>query len=181
MGIPAESEKVLNQKESENVQIDNSNIESEKAQLDETITQIIEQDLPTEQKTQQISQIIQISRESFSGPLPHPDILRGYQELIPSAPERILTMAEKDQQHRIATEDEMLAQNKINIKGSKNANLLSQIFAFVLILILIGVGTILTHLGHHAVGVTIFGTTILGVAGAFVTETLSQRNSDNKK
>ena len=180
MGTPAESERILD-KELQKLSIDNSNIESGKASLDEAIAQIIENDLPTEQKTQQISQIIRISCESFSGPIPHPKILEGYQAIITSAPERILAMAEKEQQHRIEVENEMLAQNKTNITNSKNANLISQIFAFILILILIGTGTTLTLFGYHAVGITIFGTTILGIAGVFVTGKLFQRNPDNKK
>ena len=181
MGIPAESEKVLAHKESPKMQIDDPNIEQEKVQLNEAIAQIIDNDLPTEKKTQQISQIIRVSQESFSGPIPHPKIVEGYKNLIPNAPERILTMAEKEQQHRIEVENEMLSQNKTNIRNSKNANLISQIFAFILILILIGAGTTLTLLGHHAVGITIFGTTILGIAGVFVTGKLSQRSPDNKK
>lgn len=181
MGTPAESEKVLGHEESPKMQIDDPNIEPEKTQLTEAIARIIDNDLPTEQKTQQISQIIRISRESFSGPIPHPKIAKEYQELIPDAPERIFTMAEKEQQHRIEVENEMLAQNKKNITNSKNANLISQIFAFILILILIGTGILLTLLGHQIVGTTIFGSTILGVAGVFVTGKWFQRNSDNKK
>ncbi len=181
MGIPAESEKVLAHEESPKMQIDDPNIEQEKSRLTEAIAQIIDNDLPTKEKTQQISQIIKVSRESFSGPIPHPRIVGGYKEFIPDAPERILTMAEKEQQHRIDVENEMLTQNKMNITNSKNANLISQIFAFILILVLICTGAMLTLYGHQAVGITIFGTTILGVAGVFVTGKLSQRNSDNKK
>lgn len=37
----------------------------------------------------------------FSGPLPHPQTLRQYDEVLPGAAERILRMAEKQQDHRI--------------------------------------------------------------------------------
>lgn len=38
--------------------------------------------------------------ESHAGPLPHPDFLRKYEELIPNGAERIMTMAELEQTHR---------------------------------------------------------------------------------
>lgn len=43
----------------------------------------------------------------FSGPLPHPEILKGYEEALPGTAERIIRMAEKEQDFRLE------AQNKI--------------------------------------------------------------------
>lgn len=40
-----------------------------------------------------------ISREEFIGPLPHPSILKGYGDIVPNAPERILTVFEEDSRH----------------------------------------------------------------------------------
>ena len=37
--------------------------------------------------------------ESHSGPLPHPETLRGYAEIIPNGAERVMRMAEKQQDH----------------------------------------------------------------------------------
>lgn len=42
---------------------------------------------------------------SHTGPLPHPDILRGYEDVLSGAAERILKMAEKEQEHRINIEN----------------------------------------------------------------------------
>lgn len=43
-----------------------------------------------------------ISRqEIYAGPLPHPDDFARYGEVVPTAPERILTMAEKFAEHHI--------------------------------------------------------------------------------
>jgi len=43
------------------------------------------------------------------GPLPLPEVLAGYKEFVPDAPERILAMAEKEQAARIEREREVAA------------------------------------------------------------------------
>ena len=37
---------------------------------------------------------------SFSGPLPHPDMLRKFDDVVPGAAERIIKMAEDQSNHR---------------------------------------------------------------------------------
>ncbi len=176
-----DSEKITENKELQNEQPDNLTMGLEKTQLNEAIAEIIEKDLPTEQKTQQIYQMIQISQESFSGPIPHPKILQGYQELLPSAPERILSMAEKEQQHRIEMEKEMLKQNGDNISLSNDANKRSTNKAFFLVVLLIFAGVFLTLKGYPSIGIIIFSTTIISVAGIFIVGKLIQKKSDTNK
>lgn len=129
--------------------------------------------LSNEEKVEKVGHLvagmIAVSQESFSGPMPHPDILKGYKELIPNAPERILQMAEQEQRHRIEVENKMLEQNNRNIIESAKANKRSQIIAFILAFVLIASGVALTILGHAIVGGTIFGTTIVGVVAVFIT------------
>lgn len=129
--------------------------------------------LSNEEKVEKVGHLvagmIAVSQESFSGPMPHPDILKGYKELIPNAPERILQMAEQEQRHRIEVENKMLEQNNRNIIESAKANKRSQIIAFILAFVLIASGVALTILGHAIVGGTILGTTIVGVVAVFIT------------
>ncbi len=149
-----------------NVEENISAIESTK--FEEVIEPIIgNAALPDEQKVKQIVGIMQV-QESFSGPIPHPIILKGYKELVPDAPERIMQMAEQEQQHRHLVEIEMLKQNKQNIEISADANKRSQIFAFVLVIFLISVGTIFAFMELVAVSVTIFGSTLVAVAAVFI-------------
>jgi len=74
----------------------NKTISSGENIIDAQIDQILEE-LP-ENKRKIIETVIMESR--FSGPIPPPEILAGYKEILPDAPERILTMAEKEQSHR---------------------------------------------------------------------------------
>jgi uncharacterized membrane protein len=44
----------------------------------------------------------------YSGPIPHPEIIRGYEEVIQGSADRILKMTEKQLEHRIASEIKQL-------------------------------------------------------------------------
>ena len=160
---------IIKDQEGQKMEIDNI-----PQKLEDAIEPVISSSqLSNEQKVEKVghlvARMIAVSQESFSGPMPHPDILRGYKELIPDAPERILQMAEQEQKHRIDVEKQMLEQNNKNILESAKANKRSQIIAFILAFILIASGVALTILGHAVVGGTIFGTTIVGVIAIFIT------------
>lgn len=45
-----------------------------------------------------------ISYRHFSGPLPHPDILAQYEDVVPGVAERIVVMTEEQHQHRMNVE-----------------------------------------------------------------------------
>lgn len=53
---------------------------------------------------------------SFSGPLPPPEILQKYDEILPGAAERIIKMAEQQAEHRRSLEQQVI---KSDIKNSK--------------------------------------------------------------
>ncbi|MCP3941879.1 MAG: DUF2335 domain-containing protein [Desulfobacteraceae bacterium] len=55
--------------------------------------------------------------EQFQGPLPPPQILAGYEQLLPGAADRILAMAEKETAHRHMLEEKSL---DAEIEGLKN-------------------------------------------------------------
>ena len=56
------------------------------------------------------AQITQIAvSEQFSGPMPHPRHLRQYEEVLPGAAERILSMAEKSLDHNTMMSNKMLS------------------------------------------------------------------------
>lgn len=53
-----------------------------------------------------------------SGPLPHPEILDGYEKVLPGSADRILKMAEKQQDHRTSIENKLVnAENQSRLLG----------------------------------------------------------------
>lgn len=99
--------------------------------------------------------------EHFSGPLPHPIILSQYKDVLPDAPERIMAMAEKQQEHRFGLENSV-------VKGDiKRANT-GLILGFILF-IMFGVGAIvLLALEKNTQGYALLATSLLGGIGNFI-------------
>lgn len=111
---------------------------------------------------------------NYSGPIPHPDLLLGYEKVIPGSADRILIMAEKQSNHRIEIE-------KYVIENQQKQSRLGQIFAFILAIIGLSIGTILAILGRELVASIIFGTTILGLVAVFISGKQYQRKNISEK
>jgi uncharacterized membrane protein len=120
---------------------------------------------PGQSKEQPISRIEEVIHEairlelrSFSGPLPPPEILRAYNEIIPDGAHRILLMAEKEQTHRHAQENR---ENDGNLTLAKRGQLIGGGLALLAI-----VGAIyLLATGRSATGLSV----LAGVAATFGT------------
>ena len=108
----------------ENKEIDSQNrifdSDTELSQLAEAIVDDL--DIPTESKNQKIEQVIRtlsVSRQLIKSPVPPPDWLAGYKEVEPTAPERILRLAENEQQHRHAME-KLLVESQIESQRTES-------------------------------------------------------------
>ena len=75
--------------------------------------------------------IAEVIQGEFSGPIPPPSIIEGYERVLPGSADRIITMAEKQSEHRQKMEEKM-------ISAESRDSLLGIIFAFLL-----GVGCII--------------------------------------
>ena len=105
--------------------------------------------------------IIVQQSSTFVGPLPPPEILEGYNKVLPGGAERIVAMAEAQSQHRRQMEAQIISEE---LKQSRRG----QIFGFVLALVGLGLSTLLAILGHTIVASIIGGSTIIGLAVVFV-------------
>lgn len=102
-----------------------------------------------------------------SGPIPSPETIMEYDNIIPNGAERIMLMAEKQSIHRQNMESDMIkSKNKQSERG--------QVFAFILSIILIGAGVASFMTGHDGVSGTIFGVTIVGLVTVFILGKTSQ-------
>lgn len=105
---------------------------------------------------------VQVRHEThFSGPLPRPEDLEEYDNIVPGAAERILQMAEKEMQHR-HEEDSKLSKNVIT------TTYLSILVAFLCVIIISFLSFYAMYVGSPAVGGTIAVGAIATVAGVFL-------------
>jgi uncharacterized membrane protein len=68
---------------------------------------------------QEFHSIARVERRlEYSGPLPHPEILDGYEKVLSGSADRILKMAEKQLDHRISNENKLVdAENQSRLLG----------------------------------------------------------------
>lgn len=102
-----------------------------------------------------------IVQAHFSGPLPHPDILKGYDVTCPGAADRIIGMAEKQMNHRHTMEKKFLDSNSRN-------SLLGIIFAFFLGLVIASGGIYCVIIGKQISGLIFGGAGLSTVIVAFL-------------
>lgn len=112
-------------------------------------------------------------QQSYSGPLPPATEFKAYKAALGSAPERIMSMADKQQEHRITQEKKALSYDFVR-------TVLGQVFAFILALVF-GAGAI--YLGIHGYTKTAIAlgcTTVISLAAFFVLNKLPYFNKNEE-
>ncbi len=104
-----------------------------------------------------------------SGPIPSPDVLRGYNDIVPNAAERIIQMAEQQQAHRHAMETNVLVaqieedkRRHTEVKIGQKNGLIATVMAF-------SVAGLALILGYQAAAIAIGGTTLASLVAVFIT------------
>ena len=148
---------------------------SPEIKISEDVEDILEQ-LPEQERKKVIMLLMRVSKSmSYKGPVPHPDIVKGYNEVIPNGGERILAMSEKQSNHRIDLEKFAITEQ---LKQSRNGQLLGFIIAVICLIF----SFILSLTGHETVAALIGGSTIVGLVTTFVLGKRTQeKNLGNKK
>lgn len=151
-----------------NSEVNNGNLAEFEKKLVEIDPKVFE-GIPKPKKQQIIRSIVVSMQKTHIGPLPDPETLRDYCDLIPNGGERIMQMAEKQAEHRMKLEDKV-------IRGQMTQSNLGQIFAFLIGLAALGSATYCIVSGYQWAG------SILGVGGltGLVTAFLKGRAQQDK-
>ena len=120
--------------------------------------------------------------EAWSGPLPHPDLLQRYEEILPGAAERILVIAENQQRHQISQERKILEHEGIALESartsiraeSRRSDFGMAIAAVIALAGLIG-GVALIALDRWEQGIVLFLAPLTGLVGLFVYQSRVRR------
>ncbi len=112
-------------------------------------------------KLHNISSQQQVTTRISVGPLPPPEILREYNEIVPGLADRIVAQAERQTDHRISTEAKVINSDMTRSKAGLACG-------FVLCVICIIGGIICVLWGHDWAGTIIATGAVVGLATAFV-------------
>lgn len=127
-------------------------------------------DYPTPSGSQQpigpdgkkIGSVVQrIEASAWRGPLPSPDDLRAYENLVPGAAERLIKMAEKQSEHRRSLE-------RLVIESGARNSTIGVFVGFVIALVALALAGYAIYEGRSQTGTAIVMTTISGLVGVFV-------------
>jgi uncharacterized membrane protein len=123
---------------------------------------IILEAIPDESKRKEAREAIMlIRREAFIGPIPPPKVMADYESLLPGSADRILCMAEKQQEHRMELEKQAVSSE---LKQNKRG----QIFGFIVFLFSLGAGIVFAIKGMVALATTFLTVTMVSIIAIFV-------------
>lgn len=118
-------------------------------------------------KTEQNKQV-SVQGTIFSGPIPDPETLRKYENLLKGAADRILTMAEEQSSHRRQLENQKLLIEKESIKDEHKERITGLLLAFVFSLSVILASLYAITNGYQITGSILAGGVISGVIVSFI-------------
>ena len=98
---------------------------------------------------------------AFTGPLPPPSMFGQYESVLKGGAERIMTMAEQEQSHRIHWETTAL-------EASARDATRGQWLGFVVSIVCIASAVSLAMSGHELVAAILAGTSVVSLVGRFV-------------
>lgn len=106
--------------------------------------------------------------EMFVGSMPHPDILAGYNAVVPGAAERILKMAENQASHNLEISRIELEQRGDEERHEYNLSSRGQHYALVFVLVALAGAFYCILKDHEVAGAMLGGATMISIVSAFI-------------
>jgi len=141
-----------------------SNEEVSASLADTEVEEILEKLEPEEQS---------LIATMFSGPLPPPEVLAGYAEVYPDAPEKLFCWVEEQQEHRHYMDKEYLKKD-FNYKTFGIICGLAVVFAFLLF------GFLLILNDKEIIGVGVMVPALTPLVALFVNQKIKNEKGNNK-
>jgi uncharacterized membrane protein len=136
------------------------------------------------EKQETIIQEVRTAISMHSGPLPSPWALQEYSGAVENGAERIVTRWEDASRHNESLERLVVETNLRNATRGQELEGRGQLIAGGLVVFLGICGIICALTGHNPVAITIFATTVIGVASVFIVKGISTskaQTSDQKE
>lgn len=117
---------------------------------------------------------VSASISAFQGPLPPPEMLERYNQIVPNGADRIVALAESQLRHRQRLESTV-------VDGNVTSQKRGQLFAFILGLVAIIGGIVLIGLDKNTQGLAAIITAFVALAGVFVYGRWEQERERERK
>jgi uncharacterized membrane protein len=98
----------------------------------------------------------------WAGPIPPPQWLQGYEQIVPGSADRLIVLAEDEAVHRRGVE-----------RAEGFYKMLSLVFAFILAAVVLGAGIYFVATGRSVAGLTLLVVQVVALAGVLLTRKLS--------
>lgn len=145
--------------------------QNDKPELPSEATEVIES-LPEEKRRAIINEIVRIEQSSYSGPLPPPQVLADYEKTLKGSADRILKMAEREQEARHRIDSEIIG-------NAAKQHKRGQYMGCTLVIVLASMAFTLGFLGHDWLSGMVFTGAIVSVAGIFVLNREPKKRKEN--
>ncbi|NJL82048.1 MAG: DUF2335 domain-containing protein [Chloroflexaceae bacterium] len=112
---------------------------------------------------------------SFVGPIPPPALLEQYNRVQPDAANRIIAMAEREEEHRHKMQEKLINAEIADRRQGRSEKRVGQIFGFSIGTIAIVAGSIVAVMGAQVPGTFIGLSGVTGLVSVFVIDRRSQQ------
>ncbi|HAF2502209.1 TPA: DUF2335 domain-containing protein [Salmonella enterica] len=109
--------------------------------------------------------------QSFSGPLPPPDVIRGYDQILPGGAERIFSMAEKEQAHRHKMDSTA-------VNGAIRKDKRGQWMGFSIAITILAIASVFAWRGNTAFAGALIAIDLIGFVSVFVLGRRASKSDD---
>lgn len=130
-------------------------------QLDRELKGIVSEEKKRGKIISVVAPILTASFKSHIGPLPSPETLKQYDELLPGTAERIISMAERQNIHRIDLENKVITRQ---LQDSR----VGQFMGFLIAVLFAAVAYSLGMNGHDTLAGVLGGSTLVSLVAIFV-------------
>ena len=117
--------------------------------------------VPDSTKKDVIKAITIVQQETFAGPIPHPKLIAGYEQILPGSADRFMKMAEQQQVHRMELE-------KMAISSQLKSNERGQVFGLILSSLIIVGAIVLFIVGMPWIGVALIAAVMVVLVTLFI-------------
>ncbi|MEN5247487.1 DUF2335 domain-containing protein [Brucella pseudintermedia] len=129
--------------------------------------------LPQQQREAVLTRIVSVmSSERFSGPIAHPKHLREYEDIAPGSAERIISMAEKAQEHNRRMEEKIVDHQINDARRGMNYG-----FAGLVLLVLLAFAAGMFH--NNVLATLLLSTAAFGTVAHFINGRLANGKAES--